>query len=38
MGNLETTRYIDIWNAANRSKHPVEDIHESVEDSYKHRT
>ena len=38
MGNLETTQYIGIWNAANWPKHPAEDIYECVEDSYKYRT
>ena len=33
MGNLETTKFIGIWNAANGSKHPVEDIYQCVEDT-----
>ena len=38
MGNVETTEYIAIWNAANGPKLPVEDIYECVVDSYKYRT
>ena len=37
MGNLETTKYICMWNAANGSKRHVEDIYECIEDSYKYR-